>query len=422
VRRGRPLRRGRTRTYDNAGVLASDVPTWAHHLRAAGYEVVAAGKMHFVGADQLHGLERRLTPDIYPADFSWTPDEYDYDSPDEATFGKALQARQAGPCDESDQLAYDQNVHARSLEFLRARRPGGERPFCLLVSYSHPHPPYLAPRRFWDMYEGQQIPLPLLADIPAGTRSRMERWLHGFEGFSPAEAADQELLRRLHRAYYAMVSYVDARLGELLAALAAGGLDDRTAVIFASDHGDMLGQRRQIQKRCFFEPSARVPLIGSFPGRWAEGAAAAAPVSLLDLVPTLTDLAGVRPPTEVDGVSLLETLRSGRPTRAGRTVFSEYEGEWVPAPCFMARRGALKYIYAHGADRQLYDLETDPLERHNLIGGDGRRGVAAELHAAVTETFDVDAIARDMVRSRAQRLLMHRAMQQGSPTRWDYRP
>ena len=117
----------RTRTYDNGSILASDVPTFAHHLRAAGYEVVAAGKMHFVGADQHHGLEARLTPDIYPADFSWTPPEVeDYAAPAETSGRKALAARSAGPCDGGGQIDYDENVHARAMDFLarHGRRRG----------------------------------------------------------------------------------------------------------------------------------------------------------------------------------------------------------------------------------------------------------------------------------------------------------
>jgi len=411
----------RTRTYDNACILPADVPTWAHHLRAAGYEAVAAGKLHFVGADQLHGLERRLTPDIYPADFSWTPAGEDYHAADEVSGTKVGWARTAGPCDRSDQLDYDDNVHRRALEFLRGRRGGG-RPFCLLVSYSHPHPPYLAPRRFWALYEGCEIPLPGQRELPAGARSPMERWLHGFQGLSPAEAADDELLGRLHRAYLGMVSYVDEKLAELLEALSAGGLADRTAVLYLSDHGEMLGQRRMVQKRLFYEPSARVPLIARFPGRWAAGRTVDAPVSLLDLFPTLTELGGAEPPIDVDGESLLPILRGDSPPPAGRTVLSEYHGEGVPSPCFMARRGRFKYVYMHGAGRQLFDLSADPDEAHDLAAREEHSGLVRQLHEAVLARFDPDAVAADLPRSRAERLLMHRAMQQGRPTRWDYRP
>lgn len=408
----------RTRTYDNASVLPSDVPTFAHHLRVAGYQVVASGKMHFVGADQHHGLEARLTPDIYPADFSWTPQDEEYAAPDERSGRKAIAAMDAGPCEWSDQLSYDEDVHARALEFLRGW--SGRRPFCLLVSYSHPHPPFLAPRRLWDLYEGREIPLPGLTDIAAAERSDMERWLHGFQGLSPADAADVDFLRRLHRAYYAMVSYVDEKVGELLGALERSGLRDSTAVIFLSDHGSMLGQRRMVQKRLFYEWSARVPLIASLPRLWPGGQCVQTPVSLLDLFPTLTDLAQAPAPLDVDGRSLMPLL-AGQAAQ-DRAVISEYHGEGVPAPCFMVRRGRYKYTCAHGHGRELFDLAADPGEGNNLAGRPELADVQSELHAAILERFDPAAIAEDMIRSRSERLLMREAMRQGEPTRWDYRP
>jgi len=429
----------RTRTYDNGAILPADVPTWAHHLRAGGYECVASGKLHLVGADQLHGFERRLTPDIYPADFSWTPQDEDYAAPEEVSGRKARDARAAGACDWSDQLSYDENVHLRALEFLRARRPGrrreppvpdlhgrsagGQRPFCLLVSYTHPHPPFLALRRLWNAYEGAPIDLPPDRNLPAEQRSLMERWLHGFQGLSPADADDEEFLRRLHRAYYAMITYVDEKVAELLEALETFSLRDNTAVFFLSDHGEMLGRRRQVQKRLFFEWSARVPLIASFPGRWPAGRRVNTPVSMLDLFGTLTDLAGLPTPTDLDGHSLSGLLTGQEPDSGDRVVvLSEYHGEGVPVPCFMARRGSFKYIYAHGHERQLFDLTRDGDELHNLAGRSNLAEVESELHAAILERFDPDAIAEDMIRSREQRRLMHRAMQQGAPTRWDYRP
>jgi len=409
----------RTRTYDNGSILPADVPTFAHHLRAGGYEVVASGKLHFVGADQLHGLERRLTPDIYPADFEWTPTDPDDAPPDDVSSSKAVRARNAGPVETCEQIEYDDNAHAEALRFLGGGRDAN-RPFCLLMSYSHPHPPYLAARRLWDSYDGIDIPLPPDRLLPADERSVAERWVHFGQGISPADAGDDEYLRRIHRAYYAMITYVDEKLAELIAALATTGLADDTAVLFASDHGDMLGRRRQLQKRLMFEPSAQIPLIGSFPGRWARGAAIDAPVSLLDVLPTLAELAGVECLHDVDGTSLLTDLTTGKTSNPDRTVFAEYEGEWVKAPTFMARRGRHKYVCTYGADEQLFDLESDPLEGDNRLqaGPD----VAEELRQAVAASFDAAAIAADMLATRGERRLMHRAMQQGTQTKWDYRP
>ncbi len=138
----------RTRTYDNAAILPSDVPTYAHHLRLAGYETVVSGKLHLVGADQLHGFERRLTADIYPSAFNWTPDWRDYkENGIKNQKGKSVEEKRIGVRNRTRQLDYDSETQSRALEFLRSARKGAgkrdSRPFCLLVSFTHPHPPYV---------------------------------------------------------------------------------------------------------------------------------------------------------------------------------------------------------------------------------------------------------------------------------------
>ena len=132
-------------TYDNAAEFPAHIPTFAHYLRALGYRTCLAGKMHFAGPDQLHGFEERLTTDIYPADFGWTPD---WEKPDErlAWYHNLLSVVQAGPCVASNQLDFDEEVAFQAVRKLYAwaRDPGerSERPFCLAVSFTHPHDPY----------------------------------------------------------------------------------------------------------------------------------------------------------------------------------------------------------------------------------------------------------------------------------------
>ncbi|MEO0655751.1 MAG: choline-sulfatase, partial [Pseudomonadota bacterium] len=142
----------RTGVYDNAAEFASDIPTFAHHLRRAGYYTCLSGKMHFVGPDQLHGFEERLTTDIYPADFGWTPD---YRRPSERIdwwYHNMGSVTGAGVAEITNQLEYDDEVahHARAKIYDLAR--GGDRPWCLTVSFTHPHDPYVARKRYWDLY------------------------------------------------------------------------------------------------------------------------------------------------------------------------------------------------------------------------------------------------------------------------------
>ena len=130
--------------YDNAAYFPADVPTLAHHLRALGYRTSLCGKMHFVGPDQLHGFEERLTTDIYPADFGWTPDwEHFQERP--SWYHNMLSVVQAGVCQTSNQIDYDEEVAYHAVrKIYDLARDGDERPFFLLASFTHP---FLSPDR-----------------------------------------------------------------------------------------------------------------------------------------------------------------------------------------------------------------------------------------------------------------------------------
>ncbi len=145
----------RTGVYDNAAEFASSIPTFAHHLRRAGYRTALSGKMHFVGPDQLHGFEERLTTDIYPADFGWTPD---YRKPGERIdwwYHNLGSVTGAGVAEITNQYEYDDEVAFLAGQKLYDLSRGGDaRPWCLTVSFTHPHDPYVARKKYWDLYEG----------------------------------------------------------------------------------------------------------------------------------------------------------------------------------------------------------------------------------------------------------------------------
>jgi choline-sulfatase len=415
----------RTRSYDNGAILPCDVPTYAHHLRALGYEVVASGKMHLVGADQLHGFERRLTTDIYPSTFKWTPN-WRRDEEGGIPNEKGNLALRTGVCDWSGQLDYDTETQFRALEFVRARRKTGgrkrQRPFCLLVSYTHPHSPYQITRKYWDLYEGADIDTPQVSEQVEACRTQMDRWLLDYEGIAPEVIQDRQQMRTLRRAYYGMVSYVDELVSELLEALESCGLRDDAAVFFTSDHGDMLGERGFVEKRVFYEWSARVPLIASYPRRWGRGATCDEPVSLVDLFPTLVEFTGAQEAITTDGRSFLDLLEGRSDGGPERVAISEYHCEGVLAPCFMVRKGAFKYAYVHGHESQLFDLQSDPDEMRNLAGRAEFSQIESALRNEVLCRFDPDAIAADVRRSQAERILMQKAMNCGRRTTWDHQP
>ena len=303
----------RTRTYDNAAEFTSEIPTFAHYLRGAGYRTVLSGKMHFCGPDQLHGFEERLTTDIYPADYGWTPD---WDRPHErpSWYHDMASVIQAGPCVRSNQLDFDDEVaFAAGRSLFGHIRAGDERPFCYVVSFSHPHDPFTIPRRWWDIYRDDEIPMPAYR-VQEALLHPHERRLRAVCAMNGVEiTADQ--VRAARRAYYGAISYVDDHVSALVGLLRETGRLDNTVVIVTSDHGEMLGERGAWYKMSFYEGAARVPLIVRAPALFRRGGCR--PRSrLMDLLPTLValandgDMAGIVGP--LDGRSLMPHL-SGKP-------------------------------------------------------------------------------------------------------------
>ncbi|HEY2260796.1 MAG TPA: choline-sulfatase, partial [Solirubrobacteraceae bacterium] len=289
--------------YDNAAELPAATPTFVHALRAAGYHTALAGKMHFVGPDQLHGFEERLTTDIYPADVDWTPDwdrPLDQPFPWYHTMDSVLGP---GVCAAGMQTDYDDEVAfvaGRKLFDIARHRDG--QPFLLCVSFTNPHDPWEMPRRYWERYRPERIDDPVVPAIPLDQADPHSRRLRAMCRVDEA-GLTAEQIRRARHGYYAAISYLDERVGAVLAALRDSGLASRTTVVLCADHGEMLGERGLWYKMSFFEPSVRVPLVVRRPG--GTGRRVATPVSLIDVAPTVLGLAGLGDGgLDLDGVSL----------------------------------------------------------------------------------------------------------------------
>ncbi|MDA0710563.1 MAG: choline-sulfatase [bacterium] len=417
--------------YDNASELASDIPTFAHYLTNAGYDTVLSGKMHFVGADQLHGFNRRLTTDIYPEDFRWVKPEWLRLKESKGVgYEDIMGARSTyhargyvghnlkigawnGP------LSYDEETHFRSLEYLHAMGQHKDRkPFLLCASYHHPHEPFWPPQAWWDRYEGAEIELPELPENLDDTYSMMDKWLNAYHGTRRSDLRDREALYKLRRAYCGLISYMDNKVSELLASLRENGLDDNTVVIFMSDHGDMLCEKEMVQKRTFYEWSARVPFIIKFPDGYQAGKVVDQPISLIDLLPTLCDLADVDDPLPCDGRSIMPLI-DGTETEDRVICVEAYEA--VGTPCVMARKGHHKYVHIHEYDGQVFDLEADPGEWQNLLGWPEVADIETELRSHIFKNFDLDAIAEDNLDSLYRRQMINEAMQTNGVS-WAHNP
>jgi len=413
--------------YDNAAYLPSTVPTFAHYLRLMGYRTGLAGKMHFVGPDQLHGFEERFTTDVYPADFGWVPDWTRPDERIDLWYHNMSSVKQAGPAAITNQLAYDDEVGAAALRALYDyARAGDERPFCLVASFIHPHDPYAARQGFWDLYEGVEIPLPRVPRPAAADNDPHSLRLEKVIALDAVEITDDEI-RAARRAYLANVSYVDDWLGRLRAALEVCGLAEDTAIVFLSDHGDMLGERGLWYKMSFFEWSLRIPVILWAPGR-VTPAAVAAPVSQVDVLPTLTRLAGEAtgapvpaPVDPLDGRDLIARAEDAGGGAEGRVV-AEYLAEGTGQPMLMIRRGSWKYTCCPGDPEQLFDLTADPDERASRADDPAQGERLAGFRAEAAAHWDAEALRAAVIADQHRRRVLSGALRLGRYQSWDWQP
>ncbi len=379
--------------------------------------------MHFVGPDQLHGFEERLTTDIYPADFGWTPD---YRKPGERIdwwYHNLGSVTGAGVAEITNQMEYDDEVafltNQKLYQLSRESDDERRRPWALTVSFTHPHDPYVARRRFWDLYEDCEHLLPDVGPIALEEQDPHSQRII-FSCDYKKFAVTGEDVRRSRRAYFANISYIDEKVGELIDTLARTRMLEDTFILFCSDHGDMLGERGLWFKMNFFEGSARVPLMIAGPG--IAPALHQAPVSNLDVTPTLCDLAGISMDEIkpwIDGESLKPVIDGA--TRSS-PVLMEYAAEASLAPLVAIRDGRWKYIHCELDPEQLFDLDNDPLELTNLAASPDHAATIKAFRDMRDSHWDMAAFDAAVRESQARRWIVYEALRNGAYYPWDHQP
>ncbi len=410
----------RTGVYDNAAEFPSAIPTWAHYLRKEGYKTCLSGKMHFVGPDQLHGLEERLTTDIYPADFGWTPDWRLKQERIDWWYHNMTSVLQPGIAEITNQLEFDDDVAFQAVRKIYDHaRFNADTPLALMASFTHPHDPYAARKQFWDLYRDEDIDLPKIPHMPRSGLDAHSQRLYDVSAMDDYTVTEADV-RAARHGYYANISYVDSLVGQLLEALEKTGMLENTIVVFTSDHGDFLGERGLWYKMSYLEPSSHVPFIIWNPSRYAARRVAE-PVTLADILPTLAELGQGHGPhlaREVDGRSLVPLLE-GAAEDKDHTAWGEYLAEGAIAPLYMLRRGPWKFIHSPVDADQLFNLKDDPEEQHNLAT---KHPLAETMRQEVEAKFDIPAIHAAVLESQKSRLMMFEAMKNGSLFPWDFQP
>ncbi|HIC65289.1 MAG TPA: choline-sulfatase, partial [Paracoccus sp.] len=372
------------------------------------------GKMHFVGPDQMHGFEERLTTDIYPADFGWTPD---YRKPGERIdwwYHNLGSVTGAGVAEITNQYEYDDEVAYNACRKLYDLSRGqDDRPWCLTVSFTHPHDPYVARRKYWDLYDGAPELAAPEAIAYQDQDAHSQRLMDACD-WREFDITDRDI-RRARQGYFANISYIDDKIGEVLDVLER--TRQEAIILFLSDHGDMLGERGLWFKMSFYEGSARVPLMIAAPSM--QPGRVDRPVSTIDVLPTLCDLAGL-PMDEIAPWTDGESLADGGASR--NPVPIEYAAEGSITPLVAIRDGGWKYTACKADPEQLFDLQTDPDERVNLAGDPAHAATLQHLRAMARDRWDLDAYDSEVRQSQARRWIVYEALRNGAYYPWDYQP
>jgi choline-sulfatase len=272
---------------------------------------------------------------------------------------------------EADGEHTDGIAAAEAVRLLERFKRNGES-FFLAVGFYRPHTPYVAPKRYFDMYPRERIELPKLSDAD---RSRTPEAAYR-SALKEQDGMTDDQRREAIQAYWASVTFMDAQAGHVLDALDRLGLSDSTIVVFTSDHGYHLGDHGLWQKMSLFERSARVPLIIAAPGAKARGVTVRGFAELVDLYPTLADLTGLNPKAPVDGVSLAPMLQD--PTAIVKdAAFTQVRNGYA------VRTDRWRYIEWEGGEQgaQLYDMDKDPGETANLANDARHAATVNELRA-----------------------------------------
>jgi choline-sulfatase len=288
------------------------------------------------------------------------------------------------------------------------------------VSLTHPHSPFTASQEHWDRYDHDKVDMPRTPPISLDELDTHSRWLYYSHGRDRLQVTDAHT-RNARHAYYAMCSYVDDKLGEVMKILKQTNLLDDTLVVFTADHGDMMGERGMWFKQTFFENATRIPLIVAGPGL-PKGRTVEKNVSLVDLMPTLLSLADdgkVDVATPIEGADMTP-LMTGNGAGWRDVVISEYSDMGVCAPCRMVREGHFKYAYTHGHPAMLFDLEADPLEHRNLAGRPQVAAIEQRLKSIALDGWDPEAMNARILQSQAQRQLIWDVVKRDKRDNWSY--
>ena len=372
--------------WDNADPYDGSIPSWHHHLRKRGHEVVSIGKLHFRSTDDDNGFTEEILP-MHVIDGKGDLMGLVRDDLPERGAAKKM-VGMAGP-GESMYTRYDRDITAQAQIWLQDKaKQHGDKPWALFVSLVAPHFPLTAPaEHFYRYYNDPNLPMPKLYD-------KAQRPQHPFLlDYTNSFVYDKHFkseddVRRAVSGYYGLCSFLDEQIGKIMTALEDSGLLGNTRVMYTSDHGDNLGARGAWGKSTLYEESAAVPLIIAGEGI-PENHVVKEPTSHVDTYPFILESLGEDDNETIGndhlGISLFE-LANGR--KVERAVLTEYHGMGSSTAAFMVRFRNLKFVHYVKYDAQLFDLEKDPEELEDVAKSPAYAEVVKEGYRLLTEILD----------------------------------
>ncbi len=343
-----------------AGKVRDDGSSYVSRLARAGYRTHAIGKLEFTPVAAGKGFQSREIQEEFAAD----PAGDDY--------VRYLQAN--GYADVLDphgvrsdwyyvpQLAAmpaaahpTQWIGDRSVAFLKTASTA--KPWYLTASFIHPHPPFALPSPWHRLYDSVDMPDPSVPEQWEAHLTWMNRIQNRYKYRD--QGIDHRLIRQIRAAYYGCISFVDYQIGRIVHALERRGQLDNTLIMFASDHGELLGEYNCFGKRSMHDASARVPMLARLPGRFAAGQVCTAPVSLVDVAPTMCAVGGAMKGNSYDGLPLHE-IATGRHQR--EAVFSQHQ-RGAQAEYLVATRDWSLFWSAADQREYVYHTAVDPLQQ-----------------------------------------------------------
>ncbi|MBI3972286.1 MAG: sulfatase-like hydrolase/transferase [Chloroflexi bacterium] len=386
-------------SWDNATpYVGTEAASWGHRLSEQGHKVTTIGKLHYRKVGDPSGFDDQRLPmhvldgvgDLYGllrGEMPVRPSSREHVL--KATAGEAEYTR------------YDRAIAQTSARWLHEEGTAQAKPWALFVSFSYPHFPLMVPEEYLNLYPPESVPLPV--NWSPEQWSRHPALVHKRHQQALDEPFDEWTVRKAVATYYGMVTFLDEQIGIVLRALEESGQRETTRILYTSDHGDMIGEHGLWWKSVMYDGAVAVPMILAGPDVPA-GKRVRTPVSLVDCFPTIVEAADAEFTHEDADLLGTSLVRLAQQDDQPRTVFSEYHAIFSTGGIFMIRNERYKYVHYVDYPPQLFDMENDPDETHDLAGDLQHADVLAACERELRAICDPEEVDRRAKADQARRI------------------